>query len=99
MILPEPEKGPRSSLGRLGLLPIEIGRGIGREGAAIGAEPAVQGQFLAAEIAGEDAVMHVMKVRARGQGFAGEGLFEAVMAGRRGESAGLLAVEEQMNRV
>jgi hypothetical protein len=63
----------------------------------VGAEPAVQGEFVAAVVAGEDAVMKVVKIGAGGERLLGKGFLEAVMAGSRGKRAGLFAVEEEVD--
>lgn len=63
----------------------------------MGAEPAVEGDFLAAVVAGENAVVKVVKVGAGGERLFGKGFLEAVMAGGRAKRAGVFAVEEEMD--
>jgi len=63
----------------------------------VGAEPAVEGDFLAAVVAGENAVVKVVKVGAGGERLFGKGFLEAVMAGGRTKRAGVFAVEEEMD--
>jgi len=63
----------------------------------VGAEPAVEGDFLTAVVAVEDAVVKVVKVGAGGKCLFGKGFLEAVMASGRAKRASVFAVEKEMD--